>query len=70
MNRNLKKDLILILIGILCLLFPKAKAQQKVFTKKDIAPIVLTAAAGYAQGWRDHVLYHPNQLRVHNLQVA
>lgn len=60
MNR-ITSTLVLILIGILCLLMPKAKG-QKLFTKKDIAPMILTATAGYAQGWRDEVIYHPNQL--------
>ncbi len=35
------------------------------FTKKDIAPITLQLTAGYAQGWREEVLYHPKALFSH-----
>lgn len=31
-------------------------------TKNDAAVMALELAAGYGQGWRDEVLYHPNQL--------
>lgn len=34
----------------------------QLFTKKDIAPMALTFAAGYSTGWREEVIYHPNQL--------
>lgn len=30
--------------------------------KQDIAPMTLQLAAGYAQGWREEVLYHPKAL--------
>ena len=36
--------------------------QGQLFTKKDIAPMTLSFAAGHATGWRDVVIYHPNQL--------
>lgn len=31
-------------------------------SKKDIAPMILTAGAGYTTGWREIVINHPNQL--------
>jgi len=37
-------------------------AQAQIFSKKDIAPMALTMGAGYSQGWREEVIYHPNQL--------
>ena len=45
---------------ILLLLSNYASAQ--LFTKKDIAPMILVFSAGHATGWRDEVLYHPNEL--------
>lgn len=38
---------------------------QKLFSKNDYAIIPLEVAAGYAQGWRDEVIYHPNALFKH-----
>lgn len=32
------------------------------FNKNDIAPMALQLTAGYAQGWREEVLYHPKEL--------
>lgn len=52
----MKRLLFLLLMPIAC------PAQNKWFSKKDIAPAALAVAAGYAQGWRDEVIYHPNQL--------
>ena len=53
--------LILILIVLILLSF-KSNAQYKVFSRNDIAVMSLQAVAGYAQGWREEVLYHPNAL--------
>lgn len=41
-----------------------ASAQKKWYniSKNDIAIMSIEVAAGYAQGWRDEVQYHPNQL--------
>lgn len=35
---------------------------QKLFSKSDIAPMLLTMGAGYSTGWREVVIHHPNQL--------
>jgi len=36
--------------------------KAQLLSKKDIAPMVLTFAAGYSTGWREEVINHPNQL--------
>ena len=38
------------------------KKKYEWISKKDIAPIGLQVLAGYSQGWREEVLYHPNAL--------
>jgi hypothetical protein len=35
------------------------------FSKRDIAPMTLQLTAGYAQGWREEILYHPKALFEH-----
>jgi len=55
----------IILIGIIILFLMPVKTNgqnDKWFSKKDIAPMALTLGAGYAQGWREQVIHHPNQL--------
>jgi hypothetical protein len=47
---------------LLLILLPFLSHGQRLFTKKDIAPMIATAAAGYFTGWREEVLYHPNKL--------
>lgn len=53
-------------IFIILLSLPLAlSAQEKNWysiTGNDIAVMSVEVAAGYAQGWRDEVIYHPNQL--------
>ena len=56
------------IIGLILLLNTgHAYGQQKwySFSKSDIATLSLEAGAGYAQGWREEVLYHPNALFKH-----
>ena len=53
-------------LTILLLFLPLfASAQEKkwyTITGNDIAVMSVELAVGYAQGWRDEVIYHPNQL--------
>ncbi len=60
----MNKILFRIILAILCtVLYCTADAQKGSWLKKsDIVPLILTAAAGYTTGVRDHVIYHPNQL--------
>lgn len=58
------KFIAVILLG---LLFFSAHSQTKdknpwAFNRHDIAPMTLQLTAGYAQGWREEVLYHPKAL--------
>jgi hypothetical protein len=54
--------LIMLLLAII--ITPPANAQKKWYkiTGNDMAIMSLELTAGYAQGWRDEVQYHPNQL--------
>ena len=54
-----RSTLILVIIGLLMMAFP-AKCQK--WYKLSTASTALSMAAGYSQGWRDEVQYHPNQL--------
>lgn len=56
------KQFATILFILICL---KADAQHKWITKNDLATMSLEALAGYGQGWREEVLYHPNALFTH-----
>lgn len=55
---------------LLCMVMNTIQAQTSTkspygFSKKDIAPLTLQLVAGYAQGWREEVLYHPEALFAH-----
>ena len=54
--------MLLVLIILILLSTKKVKAQNKVISKNDVAVMMLQFGAGYAQGWREEVLYHPNAL--------
>lgn len=50
---------------LLLLLFPLSLSAQKKWysiSKNDLQVMAIEVGAGYAQGWRDEVIYHPNQL--------
>lgn len=49
------------------LIFLNAGAQKKWYsiTKNDLTTMSFEAVAGYGQGWREEVLYHPNALFTH-----
>ncbi|MEO5991288.1 MAG: hypothetical protein ABIP68_06595 [Ferruginibacter sp.] len=51
-------------ILFLLLILPAGSFAQKwySFSKNDVAIMGLEMGAGYAQGWKDEVTYHPNQL--------
>jgi hypothetical protein len=56
-----------IALALLGLLSFSARSQNTdknpwAFNKNDIAPMALQFTAGYAQGWREEVLYHPKEL--------
>jgi len=44
------------------LLLVSLNSHAQIFSKKDIAPMILVAAAGYSTGWREVVINHPPQL--------
>jgi hypothetical protein len=52
---------------IMFIAFNTAAIAQKWYSvsKNDIATMSLEMGAGYAQGWREEVLYHPNALFAH-----
>jgi hypothetical protein len=54
----------IIYIILFVLITNNLTAQKKWYsiTKNDIAIMSLEIGAGYAQGWREEVLYHPNAL--------
>jgi hypothetical protein len=58
----------LLLVAMLLLICTTSAHSQNPWrvTKSDIAPMLLQMNAGYWQGWREEVLYHPNAfLRAH-----
>lgn len=57
------KTLILLLFPVFCFGQNINKNNYRLaVTKNDIAVMSLQFAAGYGQGWREEVLYHPNAL--------
>jgi len=56
---------IIVIVAVLLFFTGQSQITNKnpwAFNKKDIAPMTLQFAAGYAQGWREEVLYHPKAL--------
>lgn len=50
------------IIVLLMIMPAMCLSQPKLFSKKDIAPMTLSFTSGHLNGWREEVLYHPNQL--------
>ena len=64
----MSKELIKLAAFIICLFtfsFASAQTEKKKWyriSKNDLKIMAIEIGAGYAQGWRDEVQYHPNQL--------
>lgn len=47
---------------LLIILLFSSNARAQTFTRNDIGVMSAQMLAGYATGWREQVLYHPNEL--------
>ena len=60
----MKSILTFVFIALCLISTAQEKRKEKLFSisKNDLLVMGIEIAAGYGQGWRDEVLYHPNQL--------
>ncbi len=61
----MKKIIYLLLLQLMICLPGMAQKKWYSFSKNDIATMSCEMGAGYLQGWREEVIYHPNALFEH-----